>query len=123
MQTEKIKILEFSQCMKSDNIPQIIYADIESIIRKIDEIDGCACNPEKSSTIKIGKKIPPGYSMPTIQGFDHRENKHALHHGKDCMKRFCDSLKKHAKNKILFEKKKYLLLTKEELKSYQEAEV
>ena len=39
------------------------------------------------------------------------------------MKRFCDSLKKNAKNKILFEKKKYLLLTKEELKSYQEAEV
>ena len=39
------------------------------------------------------------------------------------MKRFYDSLKKHAKNKILFEKKKNLLLTKEELKSYQQAEV
>ena len=31
-------------------MPCIIYADIESLIRKI---DGCANNPEKSSTLKI----------------------------------------------------------------------
>ena len=33
----------------------IIYADIESSIRKI---DGCANNPGKFSTTKIGKHIP-----------------------------------------------------------------
>ena len=32
-------------------MPYIIYADIESLIRKI---DGCANNPETSSTAKIG---------------------------------------------------------------------
>ena len=31
--------------MKSDKIPYIIYADVESLINKI---DGCANNPEKS---------------------------------------------------------------------------
>ena len=37
------------------------------------------------------------------------------------MKRFFTSLRKHAKNTIDFEKKKMLPLTKEELKSYQDA--
>ena len=41
-------------------MPYIIYADIESLIRKI---DGCANNPENSSTTKIGDHIPCGYSM------------------------------------------------------------
>ena len=36
------------------------------------------------------------------------------------MKKFCESLRKHAKNVIDFEKKKVLPLTKEELKSYQD---
>ena len=38
----------------------IIYADIESLIKRI---DGCANNPEKSSTTKIGECIHCGYSM------------------------------------------------------------
>ena len=38
----------------------IIYADIESSIKRI---DGCANNPEKSSTTKIGECILCGYSM------------------------------------------------------------
>ena len=113
MPTEKIKRLEFSQYMKSDSMPSIIYADIELIIRKI---DGCAWNPEKSSTMKIGKEIPPEYSMPLIWGFYHRENKHDLLRRKDCMKRFCDSLKRHAKNIILFEKKKIITVSKRRTK-------
>ena len=83
-------------------MPHIIYADIESLIRKIDE---CANNPKKSSTMKIDKHITCGYSMSTIWGFDHIENKKSLYRGKDCMKKFCDSLKEHAKSIILFEKK------------------
>ena len=39
------------------------------------------------------------------------------------MKRFCTSLRDHAKNIIDFEKKKMLTLTKEELKSHQGAKV
>ena len=37
------------------------------------------------------------------------------------MKKFCTSLKEHAKNIIDFEKRKMLPLTKEELKSHEEA--
>ena len=54
MSSEKDNILEFNQYMKSDKMPYIIYADIESLIKKI---DGCANNPENSSTTKIGEHI------------------------------------------------------------------
>ena len=39
------------------------------------------------------------------------------------MKKFCESLREHAKNVIDFEKKKKLPLTKEEVKSHQDAKV
>ena len=42
MPSEKNDILQFNQYMKSDKMPWIIYADIESLIQKI---DGCANNP------------------------------------------------------------------------------
>ena len=44
MPSEKDKILEFNQHIKSDKMSCIIYADIESLIKKI---DGCANNPEQ----------------------------------------------------------------------------
>ena len=49
--------------MKPDKMPCIIYADIESLIKKI---NGCANNPENFSTTKIGEHIPCGYSISTI---------------------------------------------------------
>ena len=44
--------------MKSDKMSYIIYADVESLIKK----NGCAKNP-KNSTTKIGEHISCGYSM------------------------------------------------------------
>ena len=85
-------------------MPYIIYADLECLILKI---DGCENNPEYSSTTKIGKHIPYGYSLSTIWGFDHIKYKHSLYRGKDCMKEFCKSLKEDAKSIINFEKKRF----------------
>ena len=81
------------------------------------KIDGCAKNPQRSSTTKTCEHIPCGYSVSTIWEFDHIQNKHTLYCGKDCINMFCEILRKHAKNIIGFEKKKMLPLTKEELKS------
>ena len=119
MPTENSRILQFNQYKKSDKMPCIIYADIESWIRKKDE---CANNPGKPSTMKIGKNIPCGYSKSPIWGFDHTENKHTLYQGKDYMKKLCDSLKERTKN-IINEKKKVLPLTKEKNVIKQEAKV
>ena len=54
MPSEKDNILEMNQYINSDKMPYIIYADIESLITKI---DGCAINPESSSTTKLSKHI------------------------------------------------------------------
>ena len=118
MPSEKDNISEFNQYMKSDQIPSIIYAKMDSLIKKI---DGCANNPENFSTTKIGDHISCGYS--TIWAFGHIENKHTAYRKIDCMKKFCESLREHAKNIIDFEEKKILPLTKEELKSHQDAKV
>ena len=56
--------------------------------------------------------------MQTHCGFDHIDDKDTLYRGKNCMKKFSNSLRKHAKNIIDFEKKQMLPSRKEELKSY-----
>ena len=99
--------------MKSDKIPQIIYADIESLIKKI---DNCKNKPEK-----IEKHIPCGYPKSIIWALDHIENKHSLYWGEDCTKTSCEYLREYAKNIIDFEKKKMLSLTKAVLKLDEEA--
>ena len=116
--SEKDDILEFKQYIKSEKMTYIIYADIESLIRKI---DGCANNPENSSTTKIGEHIHCRYSMPAISGFHHIEDKHTLYCRKYCIKKFCTSLREQAKYIIDFEMNKMLPLTKEDFKSYQDA--
>ena len=98
MPSEKDNILEFNQYMKSDKMLYIIYADIKSLIKKIDV---CSNNLETSSTTKIAEHIACGYSMSTILAFNNMENKHALYRGEDCMKRFCESLREHAKKMVM----------------------
>ena len=89
------------------------YADIESSIKKV---DGCANNPENFSTTEISEHIPCGYSMSTIWAFDHIENKHTLYHGKDCMKKFCESLRECTKNIIDLEILKNVTVNKRKTK-------
>ena len=61
--------------------------------------------------------------MSTTEAFDHIEKKHSLYFGEYCIKKFCKSLREHADNVVGFVKKKMLPLTKEELKSHQDAKV
>ena len=79
MPSENSKILEFYQYQKSD------WAALEYLIEKIDV---CKNNPENSSTTKVSRHIPSGFSMPLISSFRSIENKHDLYRSKDCMKKF-----------------------------------
>ena len=103
MPSEDSKILEYNQYQKSDKAPFIIYGDLVCLIEKI---DGCINNPEKSSTEKVGKHISSAFFISTILSFKSIENKHDAQRGKDCMKKFCESLRKHATEIINFKKKK-----------------
>ena len=53
----------------------IIYTDLKCLVKKI---DGCATDPGKSSTTKIGEHIICGCSMSTLWGCDHIKIKHTL---------------------------------------------
>ena len=90
MPSEDTKILEFNQYKKSGKVPFIIYVDLECIIEKI---DGCKNNLENSSTTKLSKHIPSVFSMSTISLSRSIENKHDVYRSKDCMKKFCESLR------------------------------
>ena len=103
MLPEGTKILKFNQYKKSDKEPFIIYADLECIIEKIDR---CKNNPENSSTVKVIDLFQSRYSMSTISSFRNIENEHDVYRGKDCMKKFCVSLREHAIKIINFKKRK-----------------
>ena len=59
--------------------------------------------------------------MSTTLPFKDTENKHDVYRGKDCMKKFCESLREHAMKITDFKKKKMKLLTNEQHESYQHA--
>ena len=66
MSSGDTKIFEFNLYQKPDKTPFIIYAELECLKEKI---DSCKNNPENSSTAKVGKHIPSGFSMYTITSF------------------------------------------------------
>ena len=101
--SEETKILEFNQYQKSDKVPFILYANLEYIIERTDR---CKNIFENSSTTKVSEHIPSGFSMFTISSFRSIENKYDVYRGKDCMKRFCKSLREHAIKTTNFKKKK-----------------
>ena len=96
MFSEDTKILKFYQYCKSDKAPFVTYADLESSIEKIDR---CKNNLEKPFMAKACKQTLSGFSMSTT------ENNHDVYRGKDCMKKFCETLREHAMKIINFRKK------------------
>ena len=75
----------------------IIYPDLECVIEKI---DGCKKNWENSSTAKVEKYIPAGFSMSIIPSFKSIENKPDVYRCKTYTKNFCKSLREHAMKTI-----------------------
>ena len=88
---EENMILKFTEYLKFNKAPYLIYADLESLIKKIWE---WKINLEKSSTTKVGKHIQCKHSASTILALNGIENKHDVHRGEDWINRFCKSLRK-----------------------------
>ena len=84
----------------------------------LEKINTCYDNPEKSSTTKINKHTPSGYSLFTHCSFNKAENKL-----EDCMKKFRKDLREHATKIINYEKKEIMPLTKKEEKKHNKQEV
>ena len=84
-------------------------------------MDGCKNNPEILSRTKVDKNIPSGLSMSTISSIKDIRNKHVSFSDEDCMKKFCECLKKYTTRIINFEEKKIKLLTNGEHESSEKA--
>ena len=94
MPNEDNKIIKCNQGEKSIRSPFIIYADLECLLEKIST---CYNNPEESSTTEINKHTPSGYSLFTHCSFDKSKNKLDYYRSDNCMEKFCQDLREHAK--------------------------
>ena len=103
MPKEGNKILKYNHGEKSMKVLFTIYADIESVLGKMNT---CHNKPEKSSTTNINKYKLSGYSSFTNCSFDTTKNKLDYYRGKNCMKIFCLDLKEHETKIIDYEKKR-----------------
>ena len=103
--------IKYNHGEKSIKMPFTIYADLECLLEKMST---CQNNPNKSSTTKINKHRPSGYSIFTSCSFDESKNKINYYRGDDCMKKFCKHLREHSSKIINYEKKKMISLTTEE---------
>ena len=103
--------IKYNHGEKSMKLPFVIYTDLECLLEKMST---CINNPNESSTTKINKHTPSGYSIFTHCSFDKSKNKLNYYRGKDCMKKFSKDLREHVSKIINYEKKKMILLTTEE---------
>ena len=111
MPTKNNNIIKNNHGERSMKLPFVIYADLECLLEKMST---CINNPNESSTTKINKHTPSGYSIFTHCSFDELKNKLNYYRGKDCMKKFSNDLREHASKIIDYEKKKMIPLTTEE---------
>ena len=113
MPTKDNNIIKYNQGEKSIKMPFTIYADLECLLEKM---SNCQNNPNKSSTTKINKYTPSGYSIFTHCSFNESKNKLNYYRGDGCMKKFCKDLSEHSTKIINYGKKKMIsLTTKEEI--------
>ena len=103
MPKEDDKILKYKHGEKSMKVPFIIYADLESLLEKVNT---CHNNPKKSSTTKMNKHALSGYSLFTHYSAEATKNRLDCCRGKDCMERFCKDLKEHATKIINYKKER-----------------
>ena len=111
MPTKDNNIIKYNHGVKSIKMPFTIYADLECLLEKMDT---CENDPNKSSTTKINKHIPSGYSIFTHCSFDESKNKLNYYRGDDCMEKFCRDLREDSTKIINYEKKKIIPLTTKE---------
>ena len=97
-----------------------VYTGLECLLEKMST---CYNNPEESSTTKINKHTPLGYSIFNHCSFDKSKSKLNYYRGEDCMTKFCKDLREHATKIINYEKKDMIPLTKKEEENYNNQKV
>ena len=120
MPTKDNNVIKYNHGEKSIKLPLVVYADLECLLEKMST---CSNNPEESSTTKINKHTPSGYSIFTHCSFDKSKSKLNYYRGEDCMTKFGKDLREHATKIINYEKKDMIPLTKKEEENYNNQKV
>ena len=94
---EKDTFIKYHSGFKSMRNPDVIYADIKSLLKTVDT---CTNDPNKSSITRKNKHEMCGYSLIRQCSFDE--------------KFFCQDLKRQAKSIVDYEKNEIIELTQEE---------
>ena len=102
MPTKDNNVIKYNHGEKSIKLPFVVYADLEFLLEKMSTGYN---KPEESSTTKINKHTPSGYSIFTHCSFDKSKSKLNYYRGEDCMTKFCKDLREHATKIINYEKK------------------
>ena len=108
MPTKNNNIIKYNHGEKSMKLPLVLYADLECLLEKIST---CINNPNESSTTKINKHEPSGYSIFTHCSFNESKNKLNYYRSKDFMKKFSKGLREHVSKIINYENKNMIPLT------------
>ena len=118
--TKDNNAIKYNHGEKSIKLPFVVYVDLECLFEKMST---CYNNPEESSTTKINKQTPSGYSIFTHCLFDKSKSKLNYYRGEDCMTKFCKDLREHATKIINYENKDMIPLTKKEEENYNNQKV
>ena len=89
MPNDENKVIEYKQSKKSKKAPFIIYSDLEWLLEKTNNDQ----NNDQNNSVAITNHVPCGYSMYIHCSFDSAKNNLDFYRGKDCMKKFADTLK------------------------------
>ena len=109
-------ILKYNPGEKSMKIQDVIFLDIECLLEKISTFGN---NPEKSSTTKLNKHVPCGFSLFNHCSFDTTKSMLDYYRSKDCMKVLCKILKEHVKRIMHRKTKEMIPLTDEKNRSHE----
>ena len=120
MPTNDNNIIKYNHREKFIKLPFVVYADLECLLEKMST---CYNNLKESSTTKINKHTPSGYSIFTHCSFNKSKSKLNYYRGEDCMTKFCKDLRENATKIINYEKKDMIPLTKKEEENYNNQKV
>ena len=85
---EEGEVLRFQNHQNQMRVPFIIYADFEALNIPV---EGCAGNPEKSSTRQIAKQVPCSFCYVVVRS-DGVAKDPVLYRGENAVERFLESL-------------------------------
>ena len=94
MPTKDNNVIKYNHGEKSIKLPFVVYADSECLLEKMSTYYN---NPKESSTTRINKHTPSGYSIFTHCSFDKSKSKLNYYRGEDCMTKFCKDLREHSR--------------------------